>query len=220
MHEPILHRKPSGFGDVIFELDFSGQDVGGTVLRDKVTGLQLQSVVSKPNGSIAQGVIDHPTYGRCFQFNGYSYAYGTGAISTLALNQIGNYQIDVEFATLSTALTCMFETGNYTTNIYAGSAIWTGYAPTQFLQYFQVTGVGNYQRSTLLEADPAVLRAYRIKRDLTGTEMRDVTTGVSNKYARFATGTDTHLWFGANKGTGAGAYYWKGLIKSFKISKV
>lgn len=218
MYEPLLFSKKKS--EVVFELDYSDQEVGGTILRDKVTGLQLQSFVSKPNGSIAQGVVDHATYGRCFQFNGFSYSYGTGAISTLPLNQIGSYQIDMEFATLSTALTCMFETGNYTTAIYAGSSMWTGYSPTQFLQYFQTTGTGTFQRNTLAEADPAAMRAYRLKRDLTGTEIRDVTSGVSNKFGRFVTGGDSHLWFGSNKGTGAGAYFWKGLIKSFKISRI
>lgn len=110
----------------IFELDYSGQDVGGTVLRDKVTGLALQAYVTNPNGSIAHGVIDHPTYGRVFQFNGYSYYKGTGALTTLPLSQIGYYQIDVEMLNSSSSQCSILETGNYDKSVIPGTSIILG----------------------------------------------------------------------------------------------
>lgn len=219
MYEPLLHRKKAS-GDVIFELDYSGQDVGGTNLRDKVTGLALQSVVNKPNGSPAHGVIDHATYGRCFQFNGYSYAYGTGVLQTLPLNQTGSYQIDIEFANLSNGAIGLFETGSYGSGPLAGSAIILGQTPSQFLQWFQVNSGGAYTRYQLPEADPRTMRAYRIKRTAAATELKDMVSNVTLTWSSYITGADDHLWLGAasNKGTPVNFFY--GMLKSLKIIKI
>jgi hypothetical protein len=201
--------------NAIFQLDMSPA-AGSQVLKDLVSGVTFTRSGSP---SIPDGFVDHPTYGHCYRFTGGTVFIGTGALATFPLNTTAAYLIQFEMVTDITTNCALFETGNYPSSsvIKAGSSITMGQFPSTFLQYFQTTSAGSFQRNFVQEANPLTMNKYTIKRYNGTTTMTDVTRGVSNALASFNTGGDSYFWIGASNNNGAAGYFLSGYLRSFKI---
>lgn len=206
--------------NALFQLGMTGV-TGSQVLTDLVSGVALTRIVTG-SPSIQDGFVDHPTYGHCYRFTGATRFVGSGAIATIPLNTLGSYLIEFEMVTDILTTCALFETGNYPSSsiIRAGSSITMGQFANTFLQFFQTTGGGSFQRNFVNETNPQAMHKYSISRSPNGTVMTDVTSGSTAALTNFNTTGDSYCWIGAANNNGNPEYFYSGYLKSFKISKV
>lgn len=220
MLEALLLKKkvaggpwPSGEGTPIFNLDFTTGVVGTQLLYDTVQARYLtRSVIGSP--STADGYVDHPTYGRCYRFNG-------GVVFTnpanLALNSM-NYLIECELASFDASTNYfVFGTGDYPVSPHAGSSFTLNQFPATYPMWFQTTSAGSYRRIMPTLTNDLTMQRYSIRKDATGVYVTNVTKNVTQGAAAFNTGGDSFTRVGATSASTAPLNGW---MKNLRVSQL
>lgn len=204
--------------NVIFELDIAGANVGSQVLRDIVLNQNMiRNAFGTPTES--DGIVDHPTYGRCYRFNGNVW-FDRGQVMPL---DSMDYTVEFEFACDSTALMSIFDSGNYPVSPVKGTQLLVNQSAPTFMQIFRTTAGGAFQRCQPTGTNPLTMITGKVRKDSTGLRMIYTPLGGSTSntaYAAFATGGDTHWHVGAvSQNGGSPTSPFKGYLRKLKVSK-
>lgn len=220
MLEALLLKKkaiggpwPSGEGTPIFNLDLTTGAVGTQVLYETVAGRNLTRGTFGSPGT-ADGYVDHPSFGRCYRFNG-GVVFANPAV--LALNSM-NYLIECEVAsTDATTNDFIFGTGDYPSSPHAGSAFSLNQFPSTYPMYFQTTSAGSFRRVMPTMTNDLSMQRYSIRKDASGVYVTNVTKGVTLGAAGFNTGGDTFTRVGATSANTGGFNGW---MKNLRVSQL
>lgn len=195
--------------NVVVDIDFSAANVGDQTLFSKAGNFNFVRKIGNGTANGTDGVVDDPTYGKCYRFNGNTYFED-------AVNRPGiwnkEYRITFVFQSLATKAEAIFGTGDYNPTPQAGASLGINNYANQWVQYFMCSGA--YQRVLLDGTRPTVMETLVITRRATGITIESTRTGQKNSYPDFNTGGETFWRIGTAQNP---AYCFTGLIKSLKI---
>ena len=197
---------------VLLDINFLNANVGDKFIVDSGPfSIPLTRAVVA-GGSNADGVVNHPTYGKCYFFDGYCYFQNMAAVLPLAAN---NYKLVIEVAVNGGGQMCSFATGDYpaANNIKKGTELIHNQLG-QPLQIFQTTDAGGYQRTYANGSANGQLVKLTVTEDNSNiTLLTDQSAQVSIA-PRYKTGGDSYLMLGTNHVLGTRL---NGYLKSLKV---
>jgi hypothetical protein len=195
--------------NVVVDIDFANAVVGDKTLSSKIGGYNFVRKAGTGTANGDDGVVDDPTYGKCYRFNGVTY-FEDAILRPGIWNK--EYRITISFQSLSSRAEAVFGTGDYNPSPQVGSSLSINNYASQWIQYFMCSGA--YQRVLLDGARPAVMETLVITRRSTGITIESTRTGQKNTYPDFNTGGETFWRIGVAQNP---AYCFTGLLKSLKI---
>lgn len=223
MFETLLSLGSSGpRTDLLLDIDFLDQNVGETSIIDKgMNGHAFTRRVSGTSGT-PDGVVDHPTLGKSYYFNGVT-SFLSGSIINVA-KQAGDVEIDLEYIPMANPsyMTLMF-TGGFS----AGLPGWNHYIqPTNRANYsvlfvMQSSATGGF--SSIITGLPGtvpltggVVKERIILKKATDTWTMANTNdgGVSSSAVRKLTNNESIFTIGADNDPALGKF--TGYLKSIK----
>lgn len=176
----------------LVDIGFDDQPVGSKAIVNKGTyPLNLTRQVLSGNTD-QDGVVNHPTFGKCYFNTGYSY-FADDAARINIYNK--DYEINAEVAFSGTSGSGkVFSTGDYNGPIKAGSVLVGNNASTQSFQYFQTNSQGSFLRVLLTDTPVAnTLERIRIRKVGSTITITNLRTGKTNSYTAFDTGGDSYF---------------------------
>lgn len=212
--------KATGFDPTsVINVNFENLAVGSKNLVDYGTGKRtFTRTVLNGAGDTSDGVINDPTFGKCYKFTGNVYFSANTAVQY----STRNYILTCQFVPQSTNMGYIFMTGDYPGGVeWAGSSVSLNQFASQYIQYFQCQGTGSpgapYQRlfPGNISNPGAVLETVVITNNGGTISMVDTRTGTTSSAAYFNTGGDTYTVFGTTILQTNLSFV--GLLKSFKI---
>lgn len=128
-------KKSADLKGMAYALDFSKQNVGDLFLTNQSSNnFQLPVIGTNMAG---MGVIDHPSIGRCFQFNGSTY-FGIRGDSPVKGLTSGDFDIEFGILRTNSAFLNILSTGNYDATLSSGFTVSMDQFVDPSLQYFIV----------------------------------------------------------------------------------
>jgi len=213
MQEFMLSKKKTGLpAGAIFYIDLTTGNVGDQVIYEQVTK-QNMTRVSLGSVSPADGYVDHPTFGRCYYFNG---AVAFTLPGALALDTM-HYRLQMEVATYDTSYMIAFATGDYPTTPHAGSNFNLNNTTSAYWTLFQTTNGGITRTIALNGSNDLGMNTLVSQKDGTGTTMANTTKGTSQLFDNFGTLGDSFTRIGSNT---AGNAVLKGWLKSLSVVQI
>ena len=194
---------------VVLDVDFENAAVGDQTLTSKVGSFSFARQQGSGTANGTDGVVNDPTYGKCYRFNGVTYFNEPSAKPGIWNKE---YRITLEFQSLSTRAEAVFGTGDYNPTANIGSSLSINNYASQWVQYFMCNG--QYQRVLLNGTRPTVMETIIITRRSTGVTIESPRTGQKNSYPDFNTLGESFFRIGTAQNP---AYCFTGLIKSLKI---
>lgn len=200
----------------IFSIDFENSAIGSRAITDKVTMRTLTRRVITSGG--VDGVVNHATHGKMYQFDSKSYFDLPGPIEFNSMN----YQIDMAYLADNLNGHVLFSTGGYPgSGPVSGVTMGFGQYADRYIQYFQVEEVSKlFQRVTCPGPWRYVLEKVSIRKDNNGVRIWNETAGTESSYPPFDTVKDTWFMLGANRNaTGVYAGF-SGFLKYLRVKKL
>lgn len=216
MLEQLLFKKSKP--PYLMDINFANAVVGSQSIVDQGTqALPFTRNTSGTGSGKPDGVVNHPTYGMTYYFNGATAFIRSQAFS---LNAIF-YRLDFEMVTETTTSMILFETGDFPSfaGFGVGSALSLNQFPSTYVQWFQAPNTSNWRRVLLDGANNQVMESYSIIRLPSGTTIRNNTRGIQNSVAELSTNGDSWTWLGAGNNSGALNVPFQGWLRSLRISK-
>lgn len=215
MFEALLMRsmKKNILADYLLDLHFEDEILGTKILTDKSPNpISLPLIGTTPTSGF--GVMDHPSIGRCFQFNGTNFFYNTAnALSDFSKD---SFDLEIGYIKPNTTQGVFFTTGRYTTSAVKGMTLHADqYTDTSF----QAVLIDNstYRRHLFNGANTQNYTEFLVEKRSTGITITNKTTGAKQTYSSFTAVGDTYLTIGGYRD---GTACFKGYLKYFKIKKV
>lgn len=212
MHEVCMMGKKALVGDTIFLLDFEDAPIGSQVLTPKIGNFNF---VRKQGGGLlngVDGVVDDPTHGKCYRFNGATYFED-------AVNRwnIWNkpHRLTIKFAQMTTRVMVIFCTGDYDPSPSPGSNLNTNVSPGDYLQVFRCNGSGYVRNYVNGPLEVGKMEDLVLTQTLTEFRMENRRTGKKSVNASFDTRGETFLRIGIGQNTGVNCADM--LLKSLRI---
>lgn len=192
----ISGKKKSAAAGSLFYTDFEKQQVGDKNIVDwSPNNLQM---ALQGNTTSNFGVVDHPTIGRCFQFNGTGFlgvmAAGMGALSNFSLSP---FLLEIGFIKPQKNLESVMGTGNYATTSSSGFNILLDQDADSF-QLFLMRSQSDYQRLYIPGAQDLGYNEYTIERNATTTIAKNLTKNTTANRANFNSTFDSYFSVGGS----------------------
>ncbi|WBF04845.1 hypothetical protein [Erwinia phage vB_Ea277G] len=194
---------------VVVDIDFEDAVVGSQVLTSKSGNFTFGRKQGSGTVNGTDGVVDDPTYGKCYRFNGITYFEDPTGRPGIWNKE---YRITLVFQSLAAKAEAVFGTGDYNPTANIGSSLSINNYASQWVQYFMCNG--QYQRVLLNGTRPTVMETIIITRRSTGVTIESPRTGQKNSYPDFNTLGETFFRIGVAQNP---AYCFTGLMKSLKI---
>ena len=219
MLEALLGRgRGSISAGVLLDISFDGVALGTKTLTDKAQGISLALQGSAASANTNFGVMDHPTVGRCFQFNGVNWFYNPSNV--LKDVSVGSYDLEIAFLKPSaTGAQNLIATGNYASvnlNI-PGFALYLDQFPQSYTQMFLNRGNAAFQRNMPAGTNPLTFQEIIIEKRKTGMTIRNKTTGQVTTFMDFPVPADSELSIGGQNG---GSVVLNGYLKYIRVRKI
>lgn len=219
MIEPNLmgSRKKQGSNglDITFELSA----VGSRTLIDASPSKRVftrTAIAGTP--PVTDGVIDHPVFGKCYRFNGYTYFNCTDILQFSK----GDYRIELDFVPNSNGRTnTVFRSGDYNSQgIRPGLLLTLNQFPANYFQAFCPYAAGFTRAFLENQTNPGlamqVLEQMVITKKGTSLTIENKRTGAKTTTTIVPAATDTYLAFGASDDLTT-TYSLDGLLKRFQL---
>ncbi|AGX01725.1 virion structural protein [Erwinia phage PhiEaH1] len=213
MFESNLMGKKSG--KILLDINFANATVGDkTIIDSGPLGIPLtRGVVA--GGANGDGVVNDPTYGKCYYFDGYAYFQNLSPVLDLAGS---NYELTIELALVGSGFMCTFATGDYpaANNIKKGLELLHNQL-SQPIQVFQTTDAGAYQRTYGYGSANNQMLKLTVKEDSANITVSNNQNSNQAVAARFRTGGDSYLMLGTSHGL---VNRFTGYLKSLRVVKL
>lgn len=197
----------------VLSIQFDSANVGDKTLVDNGTGGRtfVRHVIS---GSPTDGVINDPTFGKCYQFTGLSY------FDCANILQFSNkpYRLEVDFVPQSSAAAkALFRSGDYNAHGNQPGLLINLNQTAQYFQAFLATGT-TFARCYLGGASyPGSVLEQMVLTKQNGTyTVKNNRTGVTSTYSDLTQPGDTYLAFGCSDDLSS-TYAYIGLLKRFQL---
>lgn len=207
-------RPPGDYNPLDYDyfLDFESAPVGEKSITDQSPTKLVTPLVGGGNGTF--GVVDHPTIGKSFQFNGESY-FNTRELGPLANFTAGYFRLELGLLKPADGLNQVFTTGNWTSTISQGTAFSMDQYPENTLQMF-VNG-SSWDRRFAPGPNTKAFMEFIVTRDASGTKLHNVTTGLEFTYPNHPLIVDSYFSVGGSADGGVGLV---GFLKYLRIKKL
>ncbi|QXO10257.1 hypothetical protein pEaSNUABM37_00298 [Erwinia phage pEa_SNUABM_37] len=213
MLEALL-GKPNIKSKYLVDINFEAESVGSRLITDRGTlGVNLVRNVS--TGTRTDGVVDDPTFGKCYKFDGGTIFVGDK--NPAVWNK--QYRMELKFVNIGTNSSSVICCGDYpgSAATHAGWELSPNQYPSTYMQMFMVTQQNSYTRLLLpgTNPGPTVLETIIVTRVGSTITMSNPRTGQSVT-STFDTGNDYRMHVGGVYSMNYGAAF-QGLLKSFTI---
>lgn len=213
MQEGLLLKKKSAVSNAVLSIQFDSANVGDRNLIDNGTGARtfVRHVIS---GSPTDGVINDPTFGKCYQFTGLTY------FDCANILQFSNkpYRLEMDFVPQSSAASkVVFRSGDFNAHGNQPGLLINLCQTAQYFQAFLSTGT-TFTRNYLggVSYPGAVLEQMVLTKQNGTYTVKNNRTGVTSSYGDLAQPGDTYLAFGCSDNLGADLAF-IGLLKRFQL---
>lgn len=209
----LVKRKVQVQSPYLVDINFERATVGDQFVIDR-GNLALPMPRGVWNGNGGDGVVDVPTLGKCYYFNG-NVRFGD-TLNAIPLAGT-NFEIVVKFRDALGNTSAVFATGDYhnTAGIKAGRELIINQASDNYIQLFSTDQFGTYQRQYVGGVNLLTNEEITITSLVGGnTTLFSKRTGKSSILPTFNTGKDSYLLLGT---THALANAFRGYLKSLTI---
>lgn len=194
MLESNLNRKRNT-SSAILSINFETAAVGSKTFNDFGTGRRTftRSLIAGSAGN--EGVVNHATFGKVYQFNGLVYFDCPDIIQ----HSNRDHRLEIDFVSQNkTRNNVLWRSGDFTAmGNRPGMLFVLNQDPANYIQAFTANGGGNWQRNTLPGANPGeVLEQVVITRSGSLYTMFNKRTGQTRTYSAIITGADNYLAVG------------------------
>lgn len=191
----IAGKKKSPYAGYAFYTDFDKQNVGDKFITDQSpNNIQLAAQGNTTNNF---GVYDHPTIGRCFQFNGTGFLGTLTNLGTLANISQSPFLLEVGLLKPNKNLENIVGTGNYATTASAGFGLMFDQSADSF-QLFLMRSTSSYSRIYIPGTQDLAYNEYSVTKTATTTTARNITKNTQGSDANFTTTIDTYFSVGGS----------------------
>lgn len=198
----------------LVDINFEAESLGSQIITDRGT----LGIVFKRNfstGTRADGVINDPTFGKCYKFDGG--VIFSGDKNPAIWNK--QYRMELKFVNIGTNSSTVICCGDYpgSSVTHAGWELSPNQYPSTYMQMFMVTAQNQYTRLLLPGTNPGstVLETIVVTRTNTTITMSNPRTGQSVT-STFDTGADYLMHVGGGYNLSYPNAF-QGLLKSFTI---
>lgn len=214
----LIKRKSTGsIGDL--SISFENAVVGSKTFVDTgATKRVFTRGVIAGTPSVADGVVNDPTFGKCYRFNRYTYFNCTDLMQFSK----GNYRIELDFVPINTdRINSVFRSGDYNgAGIKPGILLSLNQSPSSYFQAF-CPYAGNFTRAYLNgQTNPSLVTQALEQIVLTKIgnilTIENKRTGIKTPNTIVSAATDSYLAFGASDDLSA-TYSFDGLLKRFQL---
>lgn len=213
MQSPLLLKKKTLGPPPVLSIQFDSANVGDKAIIDNGTGARtfVRHVIS---GSPTDGVINDPTFGKCYQFTGLTY------FDCANILQFSNkpYRLEIDFVPQSAAAAkVLFRSGDYNAHGNQPGLLINLNQTTQYYQCFLSTGT-SFSRDYLggVSYPGAVLEKMVMTKQNGFYTVLNNRTGVSTTYGDTAQPGDTYLAIGCSDDLSS-TYAFIGLLKRLQL---
>jgi hypothetical protein len=198
----------------LVDINFEAEAVGSRIITDRGTlGIVFNRNVG--SGTRTDGVLNDPTFGKCYKFDGGTIFSGNK--NPAIWNQ--HYRMELKFVNIGTNSSSIICCGDYpgTAATHAGWELSPNQYPSTYMQMFLVTAQNQYTRLLLPGTNPGqtVLETIVVVRSGSTITMSNPRTGQSVS-TTFDTGADYLMHVGGVYSLNYAAAF-QGLLKSFTI---
>lgn len=206
--------------DFLLDIDVEHLSVGSTTLIDYSGNHPLDHIVTPLPSNNNFKVINHPTFGKCFNFDGTNGFYSLNKIDLHSIDFIMN----LSYVKTNTTPGTIFETGTYPssgTRITNGINIMLDQVSSMYFQVFLSQSNGNYTRVQVpgYSQGPNVLESFTVvKQGINYTAVNN-NTNISASGSRLITGDDLFC-IGFDGSYNRLEWPFIGLLKSIRIQQI
>lgn len=198
----------------LVDLNFEDESVGSQIITDRGT-LGIGFARTTAAGARTDGVIDDPTFGKCYKFDGGTVFVGDKRPGVWNKQ----YRMELKFVNIGTNSSSIICAGDYPGSVatQAGWELSPNQYPASYMQMFLVNAQNAFIRllPTGTNPGPTVLETIIVTRVGNTVTMTNPRTGQS-AVTTFDTGGDYLLHVGGVFSLNYGAAF-QGLLKSFTI---
>ena len=196
-------------------ITFDNATVGDKTIIDQSANARVFTRATM-GGSAGDGVVNDPTFGMCYKFDGYSYFNCTNPLQFSK----GNYRLEMDFVTKQTTYGVPFRSGDYSAHgVQQGLCIILNQTAGDYFQCF-FTNTLTYQRiyfTPETNPGPTVLEKMVITKQGNTITIKNNRTGVqSSGTLSFTQNADSYLALGVSDALTT-AYSFVGLLKRLEI---
>lgn len=197
--------------NILFGVDFSEALIGDKNIVNLATGGTLTRHMTGTTSD--DGVIEHPTHGRCFKFDGKSW------FTLEAVPQFSAYdfQLDLEFAPQAKSSSTIFSTGSFPgKGLRRGTLIGTEPDP-DYISVWQYISEAQYRGTNAGGPNTLAMEKIRITQRNSVITVENLTRNLSKTLTPFSVPSDSFLCLGGTLNGTAMYTPFSGFIKSLRI---
>lgn len=217
MMESILlgAKKKLVSSEFLVDINFRDAAIGSTTIVDHGQLAMPMSRGTYQAGNTGDGVQNHPTLGKAYYFNGYTYFKSLGDYPHL----MGmDYELIIKFINTANNVSPVFATGDYPSSMVIRPGVELVVNQSgDYIQLFSTDAAGGFQRQYIGGPNLNVAEEITVRSVAGQTTMKCKRTGLTSTLSRHPTGGDSYFYLGS---THALASWFVGYISELTIRKL
>lgn len=206
---PAGSSPPIDYNSYMFFYDFSDLPLGSQTAVDR-SGKTSLTRRTFGAGPYADGVVDHPTLGRCYQFDGKGY-FANDSPNASKLATTTRWTLETEFLSSHLGGDFVFSTGIYDRANQSGMSLSMNQFPQTFIQLFLTNG-SQFARVLPPGTNDFTKRRIRATRNLNTYTLTNLDTGQTAQ-ANLTINTDSFFYMGFSNPGNTTTQPFRGFIK-------